>query len=199
MERTRSSRCIVRQVRKISIGDGPSVYPTPHGQSYMDSPTQSPSRLMLLRMTPLAINLLLCACTPFSGESSKHSLTELRCEEATLDENNKCSNVTRTGADLEIIVNPTSQKVLIAITRDDGNWGIKSVILDNCAVVDASNWRCSQRYGQVEYEDAMFQGRYYRVPSSGSSPHICTSSVSGWRRWALLHNILSPRTAQEYD
>jgi hypothetical protein len=32
-------------------------------------------------------------------------------------------------------VNPTSQKVLMTIVKNDGNWGVKDLFLDKCTVV----------------------------------------------------------------
>jgi hypothetical protein len=51
------------------------------------------------------------------------------------DENKKCLHPERPGSELTFRVNPTSQKVLMTIVKNDGNWGVKDLFLDKCTVV----------------------------------------------------------------
>lgn len=121
----------------------------------------------------------------------------------------KCTNEGVAQSELEIIVNVATQKVQISVTKNSGNYfNLTPTILDNCSVVDAQNWVCSddvhsapianvqiallRRYG-------MHHGHYYHTLTGGSPPHYYTSSVSGWRYWGYRIGILSLKTAEEYD
>jgi hypothetical protein len=69
-----------------------------------------------------------------SNTSTFHFL-ELKCENDTgFDGDQKCLMVNRPGAELEITVNTNTQKVLISVVKNDGNWIVKDFFLEpTCA------------------------------------------------------------------
>jgi hypothetical protein len=76
--------------------------------------------------------------------------------------------------------------VLITIIKNDGSYGVTDFILDNCSIVDETNWKCRDTnglpktasfYQQKDY--AMIHGRYYHSLTGGGPPDFYTSSISG--------------------
>jgi hypothetical protein len=120
-----------------------------------------------------------------SNSSSSHvsdfsHVLEVHCvTDSGFDDNNLCLKPDRFGAELEFRVKTTgTEKVLITIVKNDGNYGVNNLILDDCSVFDASNWTCRKTVGKPEgihwvEENGMSQGRYYR------------QSISGGNRWPL--------------
>jgi hypothetical protein len=142
--------------------------------------------------------LFLCGCLPNAGGSQQYSVTELKCEQQPLDQDNKCAAIKRLGADLEILVNQVTQKVQITVERNDGNWGVKSFVLDGCSVVDTRNWKCTDGTLIVDTY-GMTKGHFYRTLIGGDSPNHYTSSVSGWRQLAVRYGLMKPEFAQSFD
>lgn len=147
----------------------------------------------------------LSGCLP---AANAHYVTELKCGSASLDENHKCSNIQKVGSDFEILVNATTQKVQITITKNAGDWYVTSMILENCSVVDLNNWMCKDETRskpgapfQIEIINtyAMHRGHFYRSLTGGAPPHYYSSGVSGWRRLAMQNGFLTPEQAQAYE
>ena len=106
-------------------------------------------------------------------------MLEIKCADNTgLDDDNLCLKPVRPGAELAFQVNQTMQKVLMTIVKNDGNWGVKDLFLDNCTVVDDLNWRCRNGSGIIQ-EYAMVRGRYYRSLTGGVPPNFYTSGIKG--------------------
>jgi hypothetical protein len=119
-------------------------------------------------------------------------LLEIKCEVDTgFDESKLCLHPERTGAELAFRVNETTQKVLITVIKEDGNWGIKDLLLENCSVVDSGDWKCSN--GQYSVY-AMSHGRYYHS-LGGGSPDYYTSSIKGLAFLAVYYGIMNLRDA----
>jgi hypothetical protein len=114
-----------------------------------------------------------------------------------------CLKPDRFGAELEFRVNTTTEKVQIIVVKNDGNWWVGDQILDNCSVVDDSNWTCSETTGtpggpiHVVEAYGMSRGRYYRSLPGGGPPNYYTSSISGETFWALNDGSISVLTAME--
>jgi hypothetical protein len=108
----------------------------------------------------------------------------------------------RPGSELAFRVNQTTQKVLIAIVKNDGNYGVKDIILDNCSIVDDTNWKCrktnslpeSSPFHQVT-DDAMIHGRYYHSLRGGGPPNFYTSSIKGLAFLAVYYGLMDLPTA----
>ena len=60
----------------------------------------------------------------------------------------KCLNFERAGSELEIEVNAHTQRVLVSVIKNDGNWVVKDYILDNCSVVTTETWKCAVNSGE---------------------------------------------------
>jgi hypothetical protein len=136
-------------------------------------------------------------------------IMEISCGSTPLTDAMKCADERTARSELEIIVNPTTQKVQISVTKNSGNYfNLRPTILDNCSVVDMSNWICTDEIRsaasasvQIELINhyGMHHGHYYQTLTGGSPPHYYTSSISGWRYWAYRAGFLSLKTAEEYD
>jgi hypothetical protein len=135
---------------------------------------------------------------------------EISCGSTPLTDAKKCANERTAGSEIEIIVNPTTQKVQISVTKNSGDYfNLRPSILDNCSVVDAQNWICSDdirsapaaNVVQIELirKYGMHHGHYYHTLTGGPPPHYYTSSISGWRYWAYRTGILSLKAAEEYE
>lgn len=104
---------------------------------------------------------------------------EIKCDVNTgFDDNNLCLKPNRPGAELAFRVNERTQKVLITIVKNDGNWGVNDFILDNCSIVDDTNWKCRSTNGVLN-DYSMIHGRYYHTLTGGNPPDFYTSSISG--------------------
>jgi hypothetical protein len=134
---------------------------------------------------------------------------EISCGSTPLSDDKKCADTRTVASELEIIVNPSTQKVQISVTKNSGNYfNLSPTILDNCSVVDMQNWICSDELRstpaasvQIELirKYGMHHGHYYHTLTGGPPPHYYTSSISGWRHWAYRAGILSLKAAEEYD
>jgi len=118
------------------------------------------------------------------------TVIEVYCDDAGLDADGNCNKPVRLGAVLELRVNAAGQKVQITIVKNDGNWMVKDIFLDNCTVIDASNWKCSTP-GVGDETFWMARGQYTRFLFG----HVRTSSASGLRGWLLRNGIISLDTA----
>lgn len=146
---------------------------------------------------------------PETAASAGSTVMEIACGSNPLTDAKKCSDERTAGSELEIIVNPTTQKVQISVTKNSGKYfGNITTILEHCAVVDVSNWTCTDEIRsapsasiQIEMIEkyGMQHGHYYQTLTGGSPPHYCTSSISGWRYWAYRAGILNLKTAEEYE
>jgi hypothetical protein len=141
-----------------------------------------------------------------SNSSSSHvsdfsHVLEVACVEGSgFDDNNLCLKPDYFAGELEFRVNTTTQKVLITIVKNDGNYG-DGRILDDCSVFDASNWKCHKTVGKPEgihwvEENGMSHGRYYRRSLDGANDYY-DSSISGETFWALHDHSISELTAME--
>jgi hypothetical protein len=140
---------------------------------------------------------VLTACSP-------QYVTVLRCEEEELDQNYRCQKIKKIGPDLEILINPTTQKVQITTMSDPGDWESQPVFLDNCSVVDEQNWNCKIETKGTGFtivdRYAMHHGHFYRSMKGTASPMgYYSSSLSGWRHFAFKYGFLSAREAQLYE
>ena len=93
---------------------------------------------------------------------------EIHCDQDTgFDDDKLCLKPNRPGAELAFQVNERTQKVLITIIKNDGNYAVKDIFLDNCSIVDDINWKCRDTNGKPEGpiylidNYAMIHGRYY--------------------------------------
>jgi hypothetical protein len=78
-----------------------------------------------------------------SGAEAGPTVLEIDCRTIPLTEQKQCANERTAGAELEIIVNSSTQKVQISVTKSNGRYfGNVSFILEHCSIVDARNWRC---------------------------------------------------------
>jgi hypothetical protein len=150
--------------------------------------------------------LLWCICTTIlfalaGCDDNSHSgnVLEIHCAENTGFDNNKlCLKPNRPGAELAFRVNDRTEKVLITIVHNDGNWGVKDLFLEHCSVVDTMNWKCTETVGKPEgplysvTEYGMVHGRYYSSvtgsPVGTTSPDFYTSSISGRTFLAYQNN-----------
>lgn len=124
---------------------------------------------------------------------------EIHCvDDVGLNNDKLCLKADRPGAELDIRVNETTQKVLIVVVKNDGNWIVKSAILDHCSVVDERNWECNEKKGQAPFMvDAygMFDGRYYHSLTGGGGVDFFTSSISGLTFLELYFGLIDMPTA----
>jgi hypothetical protein len=127
---------------------------------------------------------------------------EVHCAQDTgLDNDKLCEKPDRTGAELKLRVNETTEKVQVTIIKNDGNWWVKNLILEHCSVVDSLNWKCTEANGDpnspfyMAKEYGMVQGRYYHSLTGGNSPDYYTSSISGLTFWKLYYGLIDLQTA----
>ncbi len=73
-------------------------------------------------------------------------------------------------------MNPSTQKVQITITRNDGNWLVKLIFLDSCSIVDARNWKCRKELVRME------------MVSISSKPMDVSASQSSFSRSAVRND-----------
>jgi hypothetical protein len=144
-----------------------------------------------------------------SAASAGSAVLEISCGGTPLTNAMKCSTQETAGSELEIIVNPATQKVQISVTKNAGNYfDLSASILKDCSVVDMQNWVCNDDIRssptasmQIELlrKYGMRHGHYYHSLTGGAPPHYYTSSISGWRYLAYRLGILSLKTAEDYD
>jgi hypothetical protein len=147
-----------------------------------------------LRCICAAILFTLTGCDDFPVG---HVL-EIHCDQDTgFDDDKLCLKPNRPGAELSFRVNERTQKVLITIVNNDGNWGNKNLFLEHCSVVDAENWKCRETNGLPESSPyyqvndfAMIDGRYYQSLTGGGPPDFYTSSISGLTFLAVHYGFI---------
>jgi hypothetical protein len=87
--------------------------------------------------------LLLAWWDGFIGSTATFHVLELICVHDTgFDDDQRCLKFEQPGSELEITVNTNTQKVLISIVKNAGNWIVKDYLLDHCSVVTADTWKC---------------------------------------------------------
>jgi hypothetical protein len=119
---------------------------------------------------------------------------EIHCDVQTgFDDNYLCLKPNRPGAELAFRANATSQRVLITIVKNDGNWGVKDLFLDKCTVVDDQNWECRDTPFTTVY--VMIHGHYYHSLTGGCLPEFYTSSISGLTFLALHYGFIGTSAA----
>ena len=163
---------------------------------------------MALRLITIFAALLFSFGPPSVAKAGSMVL-EIDCGTSPFTEQKKCAGERAAGAELEIIVNPSTQKVQISVTKNSGHYfGNVSFFLEHCSVVDASNWLCkdenrSAPNAQVQIElmneYGMHNGHYYHSLTGGLPPHYYHSSISGWRYWAYQIGLVDLDTAESYD
>lgn len=122
----------------------------------------------------------------------------MRCEPDTgLDDNYLCLKPERFGAELEFRVNATTEKVLMTIVKNDGNYFYKDYFLEGCSVVDTTNWKCTDGPITFRTVHAMSHGHYYDLLTGGHSGDYYKSSISGETLSALRNHSISVLTAME--
>lgn len=93
-----------------------------------------------------------------------------------LTPNLTCKQIDHRGADIDILVNTATQRVLMSVTKQTPD---TDIIYGGCNIVDADNWTC-----ETPMNIGMARGQYYQAGS------LSASGVSGWKYWALqLHLI----------
>jgi hypothetical protein len=141
---------------------------------------------------PLLVLLGLAGCDP-SNVQVTHYL-EVKCE-ADFDPDMKCQKALRPGAELEVRVNLTTQKVQITITKNDGSWLAKHLFLDTCSVIDGSNWKCENvipaAIAPITQTYAAIRGRFYHSVTSRVPPNYYSSSISGLALWAYHWQLIT--------
>jgi hypothetical protein len=145
------------------------------------------------------------SCDNAPSLSANHIL-EVKCETNTgFDQDKRCLRPVRTGADLEIRINATTQKVQISIIKNDGNWWVKDSMLENCSVIDATNWKCTMPWGSPRgpvymlREYGMVRGQYYSSLTGGGGDDYYTSGISGLTYWALHYDLITLTDALKYS
>jgi hypothetical protein len=91
----------------------------------------------------LLLGLLLVAWWDgFLSNTSTFHVLELICVSDTgFDDDQRCLKFEQPGSELEITVNTNTQKVLISIVKNAGNWIVKDYLLDPCSVVMPMEFR----------------------------------------------------------
>jgi hypothetical protein len=152
--------------------------------------------------TCAAIALAAAGCEDVTAD---HAI-EVRCVTNTgFNDDKLCAKPDRLGAEIEVKVNVSAQKAQIAIVKNDGNWGIKDFILDDCAMVDSRNWKCTETNGSpggpiyVVREWGMLHGRLYMSLTGGGPPNYYRSSISGLTFLALRYGMMDTRAALRID
>lgn len=156
-------------------------------------------RRLILALLPV---VLLIGC-----DTNERRITLLKCDQTPLDGNYRCPRISRKGSEISLLVNPTTQKVQVTVIEPNGDFFPGTWIYENCSVVDANNWKCTDRSttGAGEFRmtmqttRAMFRGHFYYTLTSSQPPEYYTSSVGGWRRWLVEAGLLSYQQAQEYE
>lgn len=153
-----------------------------------------------------AVTFIIGSATAASAGST---VMEIACGSIPFTDAKKCSDERTAGSELEIIVNPNTQKVQISVTKNSGNYFSNSTtILQHCSVVDVSNWICTDENRsapgaaiQIELINSYGtqHGHYYHSLTGGSPPNYYTSSITGWRYWAYRLGLLSLTAAEQYD
>jgi hypothetical protein len=161
----------------------------------------SAMRSSLLYICSALVLTNLAACDDLPDAASSRVL-EIHCGQNTgFDADKLCLRPDRPGAELEVRVNANTQKVQISILKNDGNWFLKNFILDNCSVVDAGNWKCTETTGKQDgpiymvREYGMLHQRYYTSLTGGGGADYYTSSISGFGFWALHYGVITLPTA----
>jgi hypothetical protein len=149
----------------------------------------------------MAVTFLLgtSATAAFSAE---WTVLEIDCGTIPLTTDKKCAAESIVGSELGIIVNPTTQRVQITVSRNSGKYFENaSIIPEKCSIVDEHNWICSDGIPSVQMfkRYGMRHGHYYYELTGGAPPDYFTSSISGWRYWAYWLGAMTLRTAEAYE
>jgi hypothetical protein len=161
----------------------------------------------------MIVKLSMVVCSYFLLVSTAHAETwkvmEIKCGTAPLTDAKKCNRDGEAGSELEIIVNPSTQKAQITVTKNSGEYFSNvSIVPDSCSVIDGSNWICkdeirSSPKASIQIEMiktyGMRHGHYFYELTGGSPPNYYTSSISGWRYWAYRLGVLGLKSAELYD
>jgi hypothetical protein len=162
-----------------------------------------------LKLPQIIVASIILTIALVATASAGSRVMEIACGSTPLTDAKKCSDERTAGSELEIIVNPSTQKVQISVTKNSGKYfGDVTTVLEKCSVVDISNWICTDeiRSGpsatvKIELIEkyGMQHGHYYQTLTGGLPPHYYTSSISGWRYWGYRAGLLSLERAEEYD
>jgi hypothetical protein len=119
---------------------------------------------------------------------SKFHVAELYCSN-DLDLNDHCVSVASVGSELSVSINARSNVVQIHVDKNDGQYGEANFYRNNCKILDARNWLCSDQdahnNADVPVETVgMDRGVYYRTNTSNVPPDFYASSIS-WYPYLL--------------
>jgi len=129
------------------------------------------------------------------GSTTTRHVIEVRCD-GPYDASYNCTKVDRAGADLELIINPSAQKVQVSVTRNDGTWFVPIAMIMHCDVIDSDNWQCtSETTERIKSEFAMWHGRYFYSLTGGLPPDYYKAGISGLAYWAYHFGIFDLSTA----
>lgn len=140
----------------------------------------SMTKAKLLRAAAVAIALLVAGC---ELPADTTTIIEVYCDDRGLDADGNCIKPIELGAVMAFRVNAAGQKVQITIVKNNNNWFVKDMFLDNCTVIDASNWKCT-RPGDETFWMARGQYAYFLGTSR-------KSSVGGLRGWLIRNGLIS--------
>jgi hypothetical protein len=150
----------------------------------------------------IAAVTILFGVSATSALSAEWKVLEIDCGSKPLTGDKKCAKDLSVGSELEIIVNPATQKVQITVSRNSGKYFDNvSIIPEKCSIVDENNWTCSDDIPSVKMfkKYGMRHGHYYYELTGGAPPDYFTSSISSWRYWAYWLGIMKLQTAEAYD
>ncbi len=119
-----------------------------------------------------------------------------------LDTDMRCLKIAHAGAVLDITVNPQTRAVQVSVVKNDGDWFVKQMIYEHCAIVDAENWKCEEQFqkslnGGWTETNGMYKGRFYRTGVGGIPPDFYDSSISGLAYWLVRFGVISLQSAQK--
>ena len=143
----------------------------------------------LLVIAALSMTLAGCNLCPFSGTR----VVQIKCTKDTgLDKDKRCLKPESLSNEIEIRVNKTTRQVHISFLNSRGEWYLKDVMLDDCSIKDADNWKCTRRIGEQGVSVyGMADERYYHSLAGKDSPTFYASGISGLTYWAWHFGLIS--------
>jgi len=131
---------------------------------------------------------------------SVHRMTvlEIICEPRTpLNAENRCTKIGASGDTINIVVNTTTQQVLLDVLPSNvmRDWPQGTSLLENCRVVDDSNWECTRTDhlldGAWSIRTGVMKGQFYIAQAGQGGLTVNSSGLSGWRYWAVYIRALA--------
>jgi hypothetical protein len=126
------------------------------------------------------------------------NVLEIMCEPmSALDATNHCIKAANRGDTFSIAVNTSTQQVLFdvqPVQLQFRDWLQGTSLLENCRVVDDSNWECTRldhlTDGEWVIRIGMMKGQFYIAQKGRGKLMVNSSGLSGWRYWAVYFGAL---------